>query len=133
MMKSRPLWQSLDRALDCIVRSGAWLVLPVAVLLFLQWPLREVLGRHSREANNLGQWLFALYVAVALFHTPAVLLGFNAFGRLLWAKRIGRLGSGPVHLLTALNVGWMNHTGRLRSDDRCISSSGRPHRQGGGL
>lgn len=48
------------------MRIGAWLVLPVALLLFLQWPLREVVGAYSREANDLGQWLFALYVAVAL-------------------------------------------------------------------
>ena len=56
----------LDRVLTRIERGGAWLVLPVALLLFLQWPLREVVGRYSREANDLGQWLFALYVAIAL-------------------------------------------------------------------
>src|SRR5439155_706732 len=60
------LWRMLDRVLTRIVRAGAWLVLPVALLLFLQWPLREVVGRYSREANDLGQWLFALYVAIAL-------------------------------------------------------------------
>lgn len=56
----------LDRLLDRVIRLGAWLVLPVALLLFLQWPLRELIGRYSREANDMGQWLFALYVAVAL-------------------------------------------------------------------
>ena len=48
------------------MRAGAWLVLPIALLLFLQWPLREVVGSYSREANDIGQWLFALYVAIAL-------------------------------------------------------------------
>jgi TRAP-type mannitol/chloroaromatic compound transport system permease small subunit len=34
--------------------------------LFLQWPLRSMLGLYSREANDLGQWLFALYVAASI-------------------------------------------------------------------
>ncbi|WP_332118111.1 TRAP transporter small permease subunit [Azorhizobium caulinodans] len=46
--------------------GGRWLILPIALLLFLQWPLREVVHAYSREANDLGQWLFALYVAVAV-------------------------------------------------------------------
>ena len=66
MMKPWRLWRTLDGALECIVHAGIWLVLPVALLLFLQWPLREVVGSWSREANDLGQWLFALYVAIAL-------------------------------------------------------------------
>ena len=47
-------------------RAAAWLVLPVAALLFLQWPLREWVQAWSREANDIGQWLFAAYVAVAV-------------------------------------------------------------------
>jgi len=46
---------------------ASWLVLPLTGLLFLQWPLREWLQRYSREANDLGQILFALYVAVAIY------------------------------------------------------------------
>ncbi len=61
-----PFRRGLDRALSVTVAAGAWLVLPVALLLFLQWPLRELVGMWSREANDLGQWLFALYVAIAL-------------------------------------------------------------------
>ena len=34
--------------------------------LALQWPLREWLGRYSREVNDVGQCLFALYVAVGV-------------------------------------------------------------------
>ncbi len=34
--------------------------------LALQWPLRDGLGRYSREVNDLGQCLFALYVAVGV-------------------------------------------------------------------
>ena len=47
-------------------RLAAWLVLPIALLLFLQWPLREWVQAWSREANDVGQWLFAVYVAVAV-------------------------------------------------------------------
>jgi TRAP-type C4-dicarboxylate transport system permease small subunit len=43
-----------------------WLALPVVTLLFLQWPLREIAHAYSREANDLGQWLFALYVAASV-------------------------------------------------------------------
>src|SRR5262249_7486334 len=47
-------------------RIARILVLPLALLLFLQWPLRELLHAWSREANDLAQILFALYVAVAV-------------------------------------------------------------------
>lgn len=49
-----------------IARIARWLVLPVAALLFLQWPLRDLVQAWSREANDIGQWLFALYIAVAV-------------------------------------------------------------------
>lgn len=48
------------------VATGAVLVLPVSLLLFLQWPLRDVVHAYSREANDLAQILFALYVAIAI-------------------------------------------------------------------
>lgn len=44
------------------------LALVIVVLLFLQWPLRDWIGVGSSKANDLAQWLFALYVAVALRH-----------------------------------------------------------------
>jgi TRAP-type mannitol/chloroaromatic compound transport system permease small subunit len=49
-----------------LVGAGRWLVLPVALLLFLQWPLRDFVQHYSREANDLGQWLFARYISLAL-------------------------------------------------------------------
>ena len=49
-----------------VIGAGQWLVLPVLVLLFAQWPLRDLLRVYSREANDLGQIFFALYVAIAL-------------------------------------------------------------------
>jgi TRAP-type C4-dicarboxylate transport system permease small subunit len=55
-----------DRALAAILGCGRFLVLPVSLLLLLQWPLREWLHAYSVEANDLAQWLFALYVSLAL-------------------------------------------------------------------
>lgn len=43
-----------------------WLVLPVVLLLMLQWPARDLIGRFSHAADDFGQLLFALYVAVAM-------------------------------------------------------------------
>ena len=55
-----------DRVLAAIVTFAKWLSLGVALLLFAQWPLREIVGAYSREANDLGQCLFALYVAASV-------------------------------------------------------------------
>jgi hypothetical protein len=42
------------------------LVLPLALLLFAQWPLRDWLQAGSQLANDAAQILFAVYVAVAV-------------------------------------------------------------------
>ena len=42
------------------------LVIPLAFLLFAQWPLRSWLAANSRDANNIAQIVFALYAAVAI-------------------------------------------------------------------
>jgi TRAP-type mannitol/chloroaromatic compound transport system permease small subunit len=57
---------SIDRAVGRLIEAGRWLVLPVALILFLQWPLRDLVRAFSREANDLGQWIFALYVSLAM-------------------------------------------------------------------
>ena len=56
----------LDQFVESILAAAKWLALPVVALLFLQWPLRTIVGLYSREANDLGQWLFALYVAASI-------------------------------------------------------------------
>ena len=61
--------RALDRIVGGVVRAGSILVLPVCMLLFLQWPLRDVVQSYSREANDLAQCLFALYVSVAITST----------------------------------------------------------------
>jgi TRAP-type mannitol/chloroaromatic compound transport system permease small subunit len=55
-----------DRAVARLIGAGQWLVLPVSLLLFLQWPLRDLLHAYSTAANDLAQWLFALYVGLAV-------------------------------------------------------------------
>ncbi|MCB1541688.1 MAG: TRAP transporter small permease subunit [Rhodoblastus sp.] len=56
----------LDRLIGRIEEVGKWLALPVVLLLSAQWPLRDAVHCCSREANDLGQWLFALFIAIAL-------------------------------------------------------------------
>ena len=56
----------LEQVVERILATAKWLALPVVTLLFLQWPLRTMLGLYSREANDLGQWLFAIYVAASI-------------------------------------------------------------------
>jgi len=48
------------------IACARWLALPLVVLLFLQWPLRDLVQHYSREANDFGQICFALFVAVSV-------------------------------------------------------------------
>jgi TRAP-type mannitol/chloroaromatic compound transport system permease small subunit len=65
-MRPARLLDVLDRCIAALLGAAQWLILPVVILLFLQWPLRDLVRSHSREANDLGQWLFALYVAASV-------------------------------------------------------------------
>jgi TRAP-type mannitol/chloroaromatic compound transport system permease small subunit len=58
--------RGIDRVIGWLVASAKWLALPLIVLLFLQWPLRDIVRGWSREANDLGQIAFALFVAVSV-------------------------------------------------------------------
>jgi TRAP-type mannitol/chloroaromatic compound transport system permease small subunit len=60
------LLRTLDRLIGCLVAAAKWLALPLITLLFLQWPLRDLFRAFSREANDLGQVVFALFVAVSI-------------------------------------------------------------------
>ena len=59
-------WWCLDRAIGWLVAAAKWLALPLIVALFLQWPLRDIVRGWSREANDLGQIAFALFVALSV-------------------------------------------------------------------
>ena len=49
-----------------LILAASMLVLPLAALLCAQWPLRDLVQAYSRQANDLAQILFALYMAVAV-------------------------------------------------------------------
>lgn len=111
----------LDRPIGYLIAAAKWLALPLITLLFLQWPLRDLIRSHSREANDLGQVVFALFVAVSITaatragahlaadlvarHYPArVRRRFKqlgaAFGMLPWALFI--LIAGKTSVLTSV-------------------------------
>ena len=39
----------LDQLVASVLAAAKWLALPIVVLLFLQWPLRSIIGLYSRE------------------------------------------------------------------------------------
>lgn len=63
-----PVSARLRSAMDLLSRAAAPLALAVTLLLCLQWPLRDAVAAGATQANDLAQWLFALYVAVAVRH-----------------------------------------------------------------
>jgi TRAP-type mannitol/chloroaromatic compound transport system permease small subunit len=89
--------QALERLVELILAAAKWLALPIVAALFLQWPLRELVGAYSRQANDLGQWIFALYIAAAVTaatrtktHLAADTLARYYPSR--WRERLARLG-----------------------------------------
>jgi TRAP-type mannitol/chloroaromatic compound transport system permease small subunit len=60
------LLRGIDHLIGRVVAAAKWLALPLVVLLFLQWPLRDVFRVFSREANDLGQIAFAFFVAASV-------------------------------------------------------------------
>ena len=74
---------ALDSVIAWTLRLASPLVLPLSLLLFLQWPLRDLVRAYSREANDLAQWLFALYVSCAITYATRnrVHLAADAYAR----------------------------------------------------
>jgi TRAP-type mannitol/chloroaromatic compound transport system permease small subunit len=87
----------LDRLIGAIIAMTQWLALPLVLLLFLQWPLRDIIHAYSSQANDLGQIVFALYVAVSVSaatragtHLAADALAQRYSHRIRdWLKRLG--------------------------------------------
>jgi TRAP-type mannitol/chloroaromatic compound transport system permease small subunit len=103
------LLRGLDRLIGRVVAAAKWLALPLIVLLFLQWPLRELFRSFSREANDLGQVVFALFVAISV--TAATRAGTHLAVDLLarrysprTRRRLARLGAALGLLPWALFV-----------------------------
>jgi TRAP-type C4-dicarboxylate transport system permease small subunit len=67
MVRPDTAWlAALDRLIGRVCGVATILALPISLLLFLQWPLREWVQAYSREANDLAQALFACYVSIAV-------------------------------------------------------------------
>ncbi len=49
-----------------LITTASLLVLPLALLLFAQWPLRDWVQAHALLANDVAQILFGVYAAVAI-------------------------------------------------------------------
>jgi TRAP-type mannitol/chloroaromatic compound transport system permease small subunit len=103
------LLRGLDRRIGHIVAAAQWLAVPLVVLLFLQWPLRDVFRAFSREANDLGQVIFAFFVAASVTaatrahtHLAADLLASRYSPRV--RRRLHRFGSALGLLPWALFV-----------------------------
>ena len=108
MLRTR-LVSVLDRLIGRTLAAGCYLALPIAILLFLQWPLRDFFHAYSREANDIGQWLFALYIALAVtaatragthLATDAMARRYSASTR----KTLSRFGAGVGVMPWALFV-----------------------------
>jgi TRAP-type mannitol/chloroaromatic compound transport system permease small subunit len=93
--------ERLDRLIGTVIAAASWLALPLVLLLFLQWPLRDLVRAFSREANDLGQIAFALYVAVSVTaatragtHLAADTLAQRYSARVRhWIKKFGAIVS----------------------------------------
>ena len=48
----------LDRLIAAIIASAQWLALPLILLLFLQWPLRDVVHAYSGRKPTISGKLF---------------------------------------------------------------------------
>ncbi|MEO7338248.1 MAG: TRAP transporter small permease subunit [Caldimonas sp.] len=98
-----PVIGTLDRLLERVFAAARWLVAPLALLLFLQWPLRDFVHAGSRQANDLAQCIFALYVSIAL--TEATRRRSHLAARPVserWAARWRRPLEGAALLLAVL-------------------------------
>ena len=94
--------RGLDGLIGGVVAVARWLALPLIVLLFLQWPLREIFRAFSREANDLGQVVFALFVAVSV--TAATRAGTHLAVDLVARQYLPRTRRGLARLGAALGL-----------------------------
>jgi TRAP-type mannitol/chloroaromatic compound transport system permease small subunit len=91
-------FRGLDRLIGYAVAAAKWLALPLVTLLFLQWPLRDLVRGYSREANDLGQVVFAFFVALSV--TAATRAGTHLVADIVarqystrTRRRLNRLGA----------------------------------------
>jgi hypothetical protein len=83
---------------SAMLRASQWLAPAVALLLFAQWPLRDLLGAGALLANDVAQALFALYVAIAVSHASARGQHLAAHPDALAHSRWRRIGAALIPL-----------------------------------
>lgn len=112
---------------------ASWLALPLMLLLFAQWPLREVAHGYSREANDVGQWLFALFVAVSVtaatragthLRAPGLADRYSDRTRAALGKVVHGCVLGPWSLII-LVTGWPSVASSIRAVEH-FPDSGNP-------
>jgi hypothetical protein len=81
-----------------VMRAGQWLAFAIILLLFAQWPLRDLFGTGALLANDIAQALFALYVALAVPHATARGQHLAAHPEALARSRWRRLGAAMIPL-----------------------------------
>jgi TRAP-type mannitol/chloroaromatic compound transport system permease small subunit len=91
----------LDRCIGLAIRPAAPLVLPLSLLLFLQWPLRDLVHAYSREANDVAQWLFALYVSCAITYATRARSHLSADA---YARRYAAAGRARLERFASLCI-----------------------------
>lgn len=69
-----------------------FLAIPIALLLFAQWPLRDWIQAGSRMANDMGQLSFGLYMATAI--TAASVAGVHLAAHVPWLHNTAGHDSG---------------------------------------
>jgi TRAP-type mannitol/chloroaromatic compound transport system permease small subunit len=105
---------AIRRMIGAMISASSVLVLPLSLLLFLQWPLREWVQAYSREANDLAQSLFALYVSLAIVYATRRRshLAVDAWAQRYspatraWLARVGALGVLLPWSVFIMATGW---------------------------
>ena len=70
---------ALQKILKFCTNTIAWTVLVLAVLLWVQWPLREWVQAYSRQANDFAQIFFALLAAASIAAASAADVHLSAY------------------------------------------------------
>jgi len=92
---SSPAWAALSRRFWAGVRL---LALPIAVLLWLQWPLRDLGLPGSLLANDVAQAIFALYACACVAAAVRAQAHFVTHPRAPSASRVVRCAGALVTL-----------------------------------
>jgi hypothetical protein len=62
----RSIFRTVSNWMQWLTACTSVLVIGLCLLLFVQWPLRDLIQAYSRQANDVGQILFAFYASVAI-------------------------------------------------------------------